>query len=145
MAGMATLAYRRNQRADAQAKAAPPPAAPATATVAPKDPSHTRSLQAEIMALDLELGPSGSATGSASDAASDAPSHIASHAPAPATATAAAPVTHPIDLSLQKLQWAQQLLAAGENELARVLLSSVAHSLHSQLLQQGQLTAGPRQ
>jgi hypothetical protein len=46
---------------------------------------------------------------------------------------------------LQKLQWAQQLLAAGENELARVLLSSVAHSLHSQLLQQGQLTAGPRQ
>ncbi len=91
------------------------------------------------MALDLELGPSSSASGSASDA----PSHIAS--PAPAPATAAAPVTHPIDLSLQKLQWAQQLLAAGENELARVLLSSVAHSLHSQLLQQGQLTAGPRQ
>lgn len=141
MAGMATLAYRRNQRADAQASAASPPAASATATVAPKDPSHTRSLQAEIMALDLELGPSGSASGSASNAASDAPSHIASHAPA----TAAAPVTHPVDLSLQKLQWAQQLLAAGENELARVLLSSVAHSLHSQLLQQGQLTAGPRQ
>jgi hypothetical protein len=132
MAFMATLAYRRNQRFDAQARVDPPAPAPA----GPKSPSaDRRSLQAEIMALDLELGPS--------DAPSEAPSPFA--APAPVTTPEATPVTHPVELSLQKLQWAQQLLAAGENELARVLLSSVANTLHSQLQQRGHHTTGPRQ
>jgi len=48
-------------------------------------------------------------------------------------------------LRLSKLQWAQQLLAAGENELARVLLTSVAESLQSQLQQRGDATPGPHQ
>jgi hypothetical protein len=79
-----------------------------------------QGLQAEIMALDLELGPSEAPAGT----------WTAPLQPRPAPPSGA-------DLSLSKLQWAQQLLAAGENELARVLLTSVAESLQSQLQQRG--------
>ena len=99
------------------------------------DPTaYTRSLQAEIMALDLELGPS------------DAPPETSTSAAAPSpTGKDTPPAPHPVELSMQKLQWAQQLLAAGENELARVLLTSVADTLHSQLQQRGHPTQGPHQ
>jgi hypothetical protein len=48
-------------------------------------------------------------------------------------------------MNLSKLQWAQQLLAAGEYELGRVLLTSVAETLHSQLQQRANSHLGTRQ
>lgn len=109
---LAVVVYRRRQgMEDAPEK---------HAHTAPQDPVVLpRGLQAEILALDLELGPA---------------------EPLPHTSSAAVvPQSLPpggADLNLRKLQWAQQLLAAGDNELARVLLVSVAQSLQAQLLQQ---------
>ena len=128
---LAVLMYRRNQRNDALVLSSPQWVND-EAQVNGDPLLPTRGLQAEIMALDLELGPS------------VAPSHASTHAfstplqSMPATPSAA-------DLSLSKLQWAQQLLAAGEYELARVLLTSVAETLHSQLQQRGDSPPGSRQ
>jgi hypothetical protein len=132
MVVVAWLVYRRNRREDVPERSSfhrtdedlEEPSAPPVLM----DPLlQPRGLQAEIMALDLELGPS-------------APSStvVAPVRQKPAPPTGA-------DLRLSKLQWAQQLLAAGENELARVLLTSVAESLHSQLQQRGDATPGPHQ
>ena len=148
---LAVLAYRRNRRNDALVLSSPQWVADETATPeAPKDPlMPTRGLQAEILALNLELG------------ASDAPSQSPSSAPflepycassnstlEPFTPTIPTPSSAE-DLSLSKLQLAQKLLAAGENELARVLLTSVTEALHSQLQSQlhprGDSPQGPRQ
>jgi len=129
----AVLVYRRNQRAVHLV-----PSSLKEKDDTPKEePAHPeamdplllpRGLQADIMALDLELG------------SSEGPA-ITSEAPSrPALAPASGK-----DLSLSKLQWAQQLLAAGENELARVLLTSVAESLQSQLRQRDASSQGPRQ
>lgn len=127
---LALAVYRRNRRTDALG----PTWAPSPDEEQPAQPVLTdpllmpRGLQAEIMALDLELGPS--------------------HAPLTSSVTPLQPVPAPpsgADLSLSKLQWAQQLLAAGENELARVLLTSVAESLQSQLQQRGDSTSGSHQ
>jgi hypothetical protein len=87
-----------------------------------------RGLQAEIMALDLELGPS------------EAPSStvVAPVRQKPAPPTGA-------DLRLSKLEWAQQLLAAGESELALVLLTSVTESLKRPVQQPGDSNSGPHQ
>jgi hypothetical protein len=128
---LAVLMYRRNKRNDALVLSSPQ-----WVNDEPEvngDPLlPTRGLQAEIMALDLELGPS------------VAPTHASAHAfSAPQQSMPATPSSE--DLSLSKLQWAQQLLAAGEYELARVLLTSVAETLHSQLQQRGDSTQGPRQ
>ena len=133
MVVVAWLVYRRNRREDVPERSSfhrtdedlEEPSAPPVLM----DPLLLpRGLQAEIMALDLELGPS------------EAPSHtlVSPLRPRPAPPSGA-------DLSLSKLQWAQQLLAAGENELARVLLTSVAESLQSQLQQRGDATPGPHQ
>jgi hypothetical protein len=128
MGVLALGVYRRNRRVDALASTAPQTHdEEQDAPSVPMDPLLLpRSLQAEIMALDLELGPS------------EAPSHtlVSPLRPRPAPPSGA-------DLRLSKLQWAQQLLAAGENELARVLLTSVAESLQSQLQQRGDATPGP--
>lgn len=136
---LAVLAYRRNQRNDALVLSSPAWLTDEPeAHVAPLQP--TRELQAEILALDLELG------------ASDAPSSASNANPPntfwePQTPMTVAPSAE--DLSLSKLQLVQKLLAAGENELARVLLTSVAETLHSQLQSQlnprGDSTQGPRQ
>jgi len=128
---LAVLMYRRNQRKDALVQSSPQGVNDEPEVNG--DPLlPTRGLQAEIMALDLELGPS------------VAPSHASAHAfSAPLQSMPATPGTE--DLSLSKLQWAQQLLAAGEYELARVLLTSVAETLHSQLQQRGDSPQGPRQ
>jgi len=132
MGVLALLVYRRNQRADVHRRASSQgdqalQAQPAHPVL--MDPLLLpRGLQAEIMALDLELGPS--------------------EAPSPTLVSPLRPIPAPpssADLSLSKLQWAQQLLAAGENELARVLLTSVAESLQSQLQQRGDATPGPHQ
>ncbi len=127
MGVLALGVYRRNRRADALGPTSaplPPPAQPVL-----MDPLLLpQGLQAEIMALDLELGPS--------------------EAPASTSAAPLRPTPAPLsgaDLRLSKLQWAQQLLAAGENELARALLTSVAESLQSQLQQRGDAPQGPRQ
>ena len=129
----AVLVYRRNQRAvhlvpsSLKGKDDEPKEEPA-------HPEHVdplllpRGLQADIIALDLELG------------SSEGPS---STSVAPLRPALAPPSGK--DLSLSKLQWAQQLLAAGENELARVLLTSVAESLHSQLRQRNASSQGPRE
>ena len=129
----AVLVYRRNQRAvhmvpsSLKGKDEAPKEEPAHPE--PVDPSlRPRGLQADIMALDLELG------------SSEGPS---STSVAPLRPALAPPSGK--DLSLSKLQWAQQLLAAGENELARVLLTSVAESLHSQLRQRNASSQGPRE
>lgn len=130
MGVLALGVYRRNRRVDALASTAPQThdEEQVARSVLMNPLLLPRSLQAEIMALDLELGPS------------EAPSHtlVSPLRPRPAPPSGA-------DLSLSKLQWAQQLLAAGENELARVLLTSVAESLHSQLQQRGDATPGPQQ
>ena len=123
---LAVLVYRRHQRADAPASN-PAHMDEAHAHTEPQDSLLLpRGLQAEIMALDLELGPS---------------------EPLPHTTPAAVmPQSAPpsgADLNLRKLQWAQQLLAAGDNELARVLLTSVAESLQAQLLQRDAPFKGP--
>ncbi len=140
---LAVLAYRRNQRNDALVLSSPAWLTDEPeAHVAPLQP--TRELQAEILALDLELG--------ASDAPSSAPSFAPNTNPSntfwePQTPMTVAPSAE--DLSLSKLQLVQKLLAAGENELARVLLTSVAEALHSQLQSQlnprGDSPQGPRQ
>ena len=144
---LAVLAYRRNQRNDALVLSSPAWLTDEPeAHVAPLQP--TRELQAEILALDLELGASDapcSASSSASSSASNAnPSNTFWEPQTPMTVAPSAE-----DLSLSKLQLAQKLLAAGENELARVLLTSVAETLHSQLQSQlnprGDSTQGPRQ
>lgn len=129
----AVLVYRRNQQAvllvpsSLKRRDNAPKEEPAQTE--PKEPLLvTRGLQAEIMALDLELGPS------------EAPS---STPVAPLPSKLAQPSG--ADLSLSKLQWAQQLLAAGENELARVLLTSVAESLQIQLQMRNASLQGPRQ
>jgi len=128
---LAALVYRRNKRKDALALS--------SAQRVNEEPEvnqdtlqPTRGLQAEIMALDLELGPS--------------------VAPAQASAQAFSAPQQPIaakpsgeDLRLCKLQWAQQLLAAGENELALVLLTSVTESLKRPVQQPGDANSGPRQ
>ena len=132
---LAVLAYRRTQRNDALALSSPARLTDVPeAHVAPLQP--TRELQAEILALDLELG------------ASDAPSSASNANPSntfwePQTPMTVAPSAE--DLSLSKLQLVQKLLAAGENELARVLLTSVAEALHSQLQQRGDSPQGTRQ
>lgn len=132
---LAVLAYRRNQRNDALVLSSPAWLADEPeAHVAPLQP--TRELQAEILALDLELD------------ASYAPSSASNANPSntfwePQTPMTVAPSAE--DLSLSKLQLVQKLLAAGENELARVLLTSVAEALHSQLQQRGESPLGPRQ
>ncbi len=133
---LAVLAYRRNQRNDALALSSPAWLTDEPeAHVAPLQP--TRELQAEILALDLELG------------ASDAPSSTSNSNPSntfweqPQTPMPVALSAE--DLSLSKLQLVQKLLAAGENELARVLLTSVAEALHSQLQQRGDSPQGTRQ
>ena len=129
----AVLVYRRNQRAvhlvpsSFRGKDDAPKEEPAHPE--PMDPLLLpRGLQAEIIALDLELG------------SSEGPS---STSVAPLRPALAPPSGS--DLSLSKLKWAQQLLAAGENELARVLLTSVAESLQSQLRQRDASPQGPRQ
>jgi len=128
---LAVLMYRRNQRNDALVLSSPQWVND-EAQVNGDLLLPTRGLQAEIMALDLELGPS------------VAPSHASTHAfSAPLRSMPATPSG--ADLSLSKLQWAQQLLAAGEYELARMLLTSVAETLHSQLLQRGDSPPGSRQ
>jgi len=129
----AVLVYRRNQRAvdlmpsSLKGKDDAPKEEPAHPE--PMDPLLLpRGLQADIMALDLELG------------SSEGPSSTSVAPMRPALAPPSGK-----DLSLSKLQWAQQLLAAGENELARVLLTSVAESLHSQLRQREASSQGPRE
>jgi hypothetical protein len=133
---LAVLAYRRNQRNDALVLSSPARLTDEPeAHVAPLQP--TRELQAEILALDLELG------------ASDAPSSVSNANPSntfweqPQTPMTVALSAE--DLSLSKLQLVQKLLAAGENELARVLLTSVAEALHNQLQLRGDSQQGPRQ
>ena len=129
----AVLVYRRNQRAvhlvpsslkgkDDEPKEEPAHPEPVDPLLLP------RGLQADIIALDLELG------------SSEGPSSTSIAPLRPALAPPSGK-----DLSLSKLQWAQQLLAAGENELARVLLTSVAESLHSQLRQRNASSQGPRE
>jgi len=141
---MAVLAYRRNQRNDALVTSSPQRQADATATpeAAGDLLPPTRGLQAEILALDLELGGSG--------LSSPAPSFAPAYFSANSTFEPVTPmVPSAEDLSLSKLQLAQKLLAAGENELARVLLTSVAETLHGQLQSQlhlrGDSPQGPRQ
>jgi hypothetical protein len=128
---LAVLMYRRNKRNDALVLSSPQWVNDEPEVN--RDPLlPTRGLQAEIMALDLELSPS------------VAPSQASSNAfskPLPSMPA----MTSGEDLNLSKLQWAQQLLAAGEYELARVLLTSVAETLHSQLQQRGDSPPGPRQ
>jgi hypothetical protein len=130
---LAVLAYRRNQRNDALVLSSPQWVAETPTPEVPIDPLlPTRGLQAEILALDLEL--------SASDAPSSATSYAFGGTPMPT------PLAHGAeDLSLSKLHLAQKLLAAGENELARVLLTSVAETLHRQLPQRGDSPQGQRQ
>lgn len=129
----AVLVYRRNQRAvhlvPSSLKGKDDEPKEESAHPEPVDPLLLpRGLQADIIALDLELG------------SSEGPS---STSVAPLRPALAPPSGK--DLSLSKLQWAQQLLAAGENELARVLLTSVAESLHSQLRQRNASSQGPRE
>ena len=126
---LAVLVYRRHQRADAPASnpAHMDEASEAHAHTGPQDSlALPRGLQAEIMALDLELGPS------------EPLPHTTPAAVMPQSASPSG-----VDLNLRKLQWAQQLLAAGDNELARVLLTSVAESLQAQLQQRDAPFKGP--
>ena len=133
MGGVALLVYRRNQWENVHRRASFQ-GVDQDLEAQPEHPVLTdpllppRGLQAEIMALDLELRPS------------QAPSRtlVAPMRPMPAPPSG-------VNLSLSKLQWAQQLLAAGENELARVLLTSVAESLQSQLQHRGDSTSGSHQ
>ena len=130
---VALLVYRRNQRENVHRRASVQ-GVDQDLEAQPEHPVLTdpllppRGLQAEIMALDLELRPSQSPSRTL----------VAPLRHVPATPSG-------VDLSLSKLQWAQQLLAAGENELARVLLTSVAESLQSQLQQRGDATPGSYQ
>ena len=127
---LAVLVYRRHQRADTPASnpAHMDEASEAHAHTGPQDSLVLpRGLQAEIMALDLELGPS------------EPLPHTTPAALMPQSASPSG-----VDLNLRKLQWVQQLLAAGDNELARVLLTSVAESLQAQLLQRDAPFKGPQ-
>lgn len=155
--------YRRNQRADdlTVSSAQWTEEEPFVAEEPQGPLPATQGLQPDIMALDLEL---------ASFTAPAAPA-----APAPvdpvAPAAPAAPAAHPLaslasapplqqpsspsavppkpasteNLTLSKLEWAQKLLAAGENDLARVILASVADSLESQLKLLNSSIKGPNQ
>ena len=127
---LAVVVYRRHQRAEAPASRPAPDTDDASEEPAQTGPQNAlvlpRGLQAEIMALDLELGPS----------------EPLPHTPPVPVAPQSAPLSG-TDLNLRKLQWAEQLLAAGDNELARVLLTSVAESLQAQLLQQEAPFKGP--
>ena len=118
---LAALIYRRHQRSHAQASSLNSIGHDQLEDLQkspPTDPPWLGQLglQAEIMALDLELGPSEASIPKPMATAQTATSQLSGH-----------------DLNLHKLQWSEQLLAAGENELARVLLTSVAESLRKQL------------
>jgi len=145
---LAVLAYRRNQRdrrSDDMGLASQSAGNDKTAaTQAPSEPTLSkRGLQADILALDLDLN----------GAPLPIPTPVFAPSPPPALSPSVAPVhsaVEPVtasvpsaeDLNLSKLQLAQKLLAAGENELARVLLTSVAESLQNQLQQPGDSTPG---
>ena len=132
---VAVLVYRRNRRADARALSTSPSVDEEPGAAADALPP-TRGLQPEIMALDLELDATLSPL---EPIKSPEPLTPESAAPAPTTAAPSAE-----DLSLSKLEWAEKLLAAGENELARVLLTSVATTLKSQLQQPSSPDQGSR-
>jgi len=131
MVVLASLVYRRNQRTDVMKRSSIQRTdedleAPSAPPVLMDSLLLPRGLQAEIMALDLELGPS--------------------KAPSSTLVSPVHPVTAPptgSDLRLSKLQWAQQLLVAGENELALVLLTSVTESLKRPVQQPGDANSGP--